>query len=145
MREVLVYAMMEKFKNTPLELDNTMPKELYTIVENKWHHFLNVEEKKRETILAQVMPKLTRGKISKENKKHGKFFSPKYMEFNILQKKIEDVVNKSTKLWKLIYGLTTVKKGKEEPFEGRKNGEEEESEKEDETKKEKADTTMEEV
>ena len=26
--------MMEEFKNTPLELDNTMPKDLYEIVEN---------------------------------------------------------------------------------------------------------------
>ena len=32
MLEESVYAMMEKFKNTPLELDDTMPKELYTIV-----------------------------------------------------------------------------------------------------------------
>ena len=39
----LVYAMMTKFKNTPLELDDTMPKELYAIVENKWNHCLNVE------------------------------------------------------------------------------------------------------
>ena len=30
-----MYAMMTEFKNTPLELDNTMPKELYEIVENK--------------------------------------------------------------------------------------------------------------
>ena len=35
MVEESVYAMMEKFKNTPLELDNTMAKDLYTIVENK--------------------------------------------------------------------------------------------------------------
>ncbi len=33
--EESIYTMMAKFKNTPLELDNTMPKELYTIVENK--------------------------------------------------------------------------------------------------------------
>ena len=42
--EELVYAMMSKFKNTPLELDNTMPNELYTIVENKWHYYLNLEK-----------------------------------------------------------------------------------------------------
>ena len=35
--EESLYAMMEKFKTTQLELDNTMPKELYTLVENKWH------------------------------------------------------------------------------------------------------------
>jgi len=33
--EESVYAMMAEFKNTPLELDNTMPKELYEIVEFK--------------------------------------------------------------------------------------------------------------
>ena len=37
MLEKSIYVMMEKFKNTPLGLDNTMAKELYTIVENKWH------------------------------------------------------------------------------------------------------------
>ena len=42
-----------------------MPKELYAIVENKWHHCLNVEKYIRETTLAQVMSKLTRGKINK--------------------------------------------------------------------------------
>ena len=40
--EELVYAMMEKFKNTPFELDNTMPKEVYSLVENKWHYYLNL-------------------------------------------------------------------------------------------------------
>ena len=34
--EEFVYAMMEKFKTTPLELDNTMPKESYSLIENKW-------------------------------------------------------------------------------------------------------------
>ena len=31
--EELIYAVMSKFKNTPLELDNTMPKSLYDIIE----------------------------------------------------------------------------------------------------------------
>ena len=30
-----VYAMMAEYKHTPLELDGTMPKELYKIVEDK--------------------------------------------------------------------------------------------------------------
>ena len=42
--EESIYAMMEKFKNTSLELDNSMPKELYTLVENKWHSCLNLEK-----------------------------------------------------------------------------------------------------
>ena len=39
-----IYAMLAKFKTTPLELDNTMPKELSSIVENKWHYHLNMEK-----------------------------------------------------------------------------------------------------
>ena len=37
--EESIYAMMSKIKNTPLELDNTMPKILYEIIEHKWHYF----------------------------------------------------------------------------------------------------------
>ena len=58
--EESVYAMMEKFKNAPLELDNTMPKDLYTIVENKWHYCLKLEKEIKKSILAQVMPEFAR-------------------------------------------------------------------------------------
>ena len=61
MVEESIYTMMAKFKNTPLELNNTMPKELYSIVENKWHYCLNIEKEIRESTLACVMPKLTKG------------------------------------------------------------------------------------
>lgn len=46
-------------------------------------------------------------------------------------------------MWKLIYGLTTIKEGQEDLFEGRKNEEEEENEKDEEGEKEKEETTME--
>jgi hypothetical protein len=111
-----VYTMMAEFKNTPLELDNTMPRELYEIIENKWHYCLKMEKEIRESTLAQVMPNLSRGQITKANKKHAGKFTPKYRAFSILQNKIEDVVNTSTKIWKLIYGLTTVKDGEEDPL-----------------------------
>ena len=65
-----------------------------------------------------------------------------YMEFSILHNKIEDVVKKSTEIWRLIYGLTMVKEGEADPFEGRKN-EEAGKDKEEETKKKKKDTTIE--
>lgn len=144
MIEESVYAMMEKFKNTPLEFDNTMPKDLYSIVKNKWHYCLHMEKEIRESTLARVMPKLSKGQITQDNKKHGKKISPKYRAFNILQNNIEDVVNKSTKMWKLIYGLTTIKKEEEDPFEGI-NNEEEENDKEQEIEKEKVDNTEEET
>lgn len=135
--EELVYDMMAKFKNTPLELDNAMPKDLYTIVEKKWHYCLKMEKEIRESTLAQVMLELTKGQITKANKKHGSKYAPKYRAFNILQNKIKDVVTKSTQMWKLIYGLTTVKEGEEDPFEEKNNGEDE-----DETEKEKGDNTV---
>ena len=37
------YAMMSKFKNTPLEFSNSIPIGLYDIVEKKWHYCLNLE------------------------------------------------------------------------------------------------------
>ena len=67
------------------------------------------------------MLELTRGKISTTNKKYGGKFAPKYRAFKILQNNNEDVVKKSTQMWKLIYGLNTVKAGEEDPFEGRRN------------------------
>ena len=65
MIEESFYAMMDEFKKTPLQLDNTMPKELYEIVENKWHYCLKMEKEIREFTLAQVMPNLKRGKIKR--------------------------------------------------------------------------------
>ena len=85
-----------------------------------------------------------RGKITKVNKKYGSKFIPKYRAFSILQNNIEDVVKKSTLMWKLIYGLTKIKEGEEGPFEGR-NNEEEGEDKEEEIEKEKEDTTLEET
>ena len=54
--EESMYAIMAEFKNTPLELDNTMSEELYEIIKNKWHYCLKMEKEIRESTLAQVMP-----------------------------------------------------------------------------------------
>ena len=93
------------------------------------------------------MPKLTKGKITKASKKYGNRFSPKYRAFNILQNNIEDVVKKSTLMWKVIYGLQTVKEGQEDPFERKNDGnddeEEDEKEEEGEKEKDKEEVTME--
>ena len=40
-----VYAMLVEYKHTPLELDGSMPKELYKIVEDKWHFFYRWKRK----------------------------------------------------------------------------------------------------
>ena len=45
--EESIYSMMAKFKTTPLELDNTMPKELYSLIENKWHYSINLKREIR--------------------------------------------------------------------------------------------------
>ena len=68
-----------------------------------------MEKEIRETTLARVIPDLTKGQITKENRKHSSNFSPKYKAFCILQNKIEDVVNKSTLLWKSIFNVTNEK------------------------------------
>ena len=76
--------MMEKFNNTHLELDNSMPKELYTLVENRWHYCLNLEKEITESTLANIILELTKGQISKKTKKYGSRFQPKYKAFCIL-------------------------------------------------------------
>ena len=48
-------------------------------------------------------------------------------------------------MWKLIYGLTTVKPREEDPFKGRNDGEDEDDDKEGEIEKEKEDTIVENV
>ena len=83
------------------------------------------------------MPELIKGQITKANKKHGRKFTPKYRAFSILQNNIEDVVKKSTLMWKVIYGLQTIKEGQEDPFEGRNDEDDDEDDKEEEGKKEK--------
>ena len=84
--------MMENFKTTPLELDNTMPKELYSLIENKWHYYLNIEKDIRDYTLANLFLELKKGQIIKKTKKYGSRFQPKYRAFSILQNNIEDVV-----------------------------------------------------
>ena len=98
-----MYIMMTKYKHTRLELDSTMPKELYKIVADKWHFCLQTEKEIRESTLAILLPDLTKGQITKANKRHNNKFSPKNRAFCILQNKIEDVVSECTKLWKSIY------------------------------------------
>ena len=83
--EESIYTIMEKFKTNPPELDNSMPKELSSIVENKWHYCLNMEKEIRESTLARVMPDLTKGQIRMASKKYGRKFAPKYRAFSILQ------------------------------------------------------------
>ena len=83
-----------------------------------------------------MIPELTKGQIKKANKKHGRKFAPKYKAFKILQNQIEDVVQKSTLMWKVIYALQIVKEGEEDPFEGRNDEEEEEKEEKEDKQEE---------
>ena len=50
-----------------------------------------------------MLPDLTKSQIENANKRHNSRFIPKYRAFFILQNKIDEVVRKSTKLWKIIY------------------------------------------
>ena len=101
--EEVVYEMMVEYKHTPLELDGSMPKELYKIVEDKWHFFLQTEKEIRESTLARLLPDLTKSQIVNANKRHNSRFAPKYRAFSILQNNIEEVVRKYSKVWKIIY------------------------------------------
>lgn len=112
-----IYAMMENFKKSPLEIANSMHKSLYERLEQKWHDCLNLEKKITETSLAQVIPELSKAQIAKAIKKYVVRFVSKYRSFSILQNNIEDVVKKSTQMWKITYGLATVKEGEQEPIE----------------------------
>ena len=71
MVEESIYTMMAKFKNTPLELDNSIPKYLYSIIENKWHYSLNMEKEIREYTLDWVMPQLKKGQVTKATRSMG--------------------------------------------------------------------------
>ena len=61
--------MMEKFKKTPLELDNSMPKELSSLVENKWHYFLNLAKQIRESTLENIILDIKNVQIMKKVQK----------------------------------------------------------------------------
>ena len=47
--------------------------------------------------------KLTRSQIENAVKRHNNIFTPKYRAFSILQNKIDEVANKSTRLWKVLH------------------------------------------
>ena len=101
--EESVYAMMTRFKYTPLELDGKLPKELSKIVEDKWHFCLKMEKEMRESTLASILPDLTKEQITKVVKRHNTRFTPKYRAFSIFQNKIEEVVQRTTRSWKNLY------------------------------------------
>lgn len=83
------------------------------------------------------MPDLSKGQITKASKKYARKFVPKYRAFSILQNQIEDVVKKSTQIWKVIYGMSTRLEKDEEPEEEKnEEGEEVESDKEEDVEKE---------
>ena len=76
--EESVYSMMAEYKFTPLELDGRLPKELYKIIEDKWHFCLKIEKEIRESTLARLLPDLTKGQIKNAIKRKNNKFTPKY-------------------------------------------------------------------
>ena len=57
----------------------------------------------RESTLARLLPDLTKDQITNVVKRHNNRFTPKHRAFSILKNKIEDVVTKSTRLWRIVY------------------------------------------
>ena len=78
------------------------------------------------------MPTLNKAQIAKAMKKYAVRFTPKYRAFSILQNDIEDVVKKLTQIWKIIYGLTTIKKGETDPLEVKDDAKEDDDKEEGE-------------
>ena len=76
--------MMVAYKHTPLELDGQLPKELYKIVEVKWHFCLRIEKEIRDSTLARLLPYLTKSQIVNANKRHNNRLTPKYRALSIL-------------------------------------------------------------
>ena len=66
--------------------------------------------------MANLFTKLKKGQIKNIVKKYNHKFKPKERAFLILQKKITELEEKTTKAWKVIYGLATLKPGQEDPF-----------------------------
>lgn len=83
--EESAYAMIETFKMTPIEISNSLPKNLYDRVEQRWKYSLTTETNIRENTLARVMPYLDKSEMTKAIKKYTGRFSPKYQAFHILQ------------------------------------------------------------
>ena len=92
-----------------------MPKSLSDRVEQKWHNYLNLKKQIIETYLSQVILELKKEQIAKAMKKYAVRFVPKYRAFSILQNNIEDAVKKFTQMWKITYGLATVKEEDQSP------------------------------
>ena len=72
-------------------------------MEDKWNFYLNAEKEIRESSLASLLPDLTKSQVVNVVKRHNNIFTPKYRAYSILQNKIEEVVQKSTRLWKMLY------------------------------------------
>ena len=62
-----------------------------------------MEKEMRESTLASVLPNLKKEQISNAVKRHNKRFTPKYRAFVILQNKIEEIVQRTTRSWRNLY------------------------------------------
>ena len=92
-----------------------------------------MEKQIREATLANLFTDLKSGKIKNKVYKYSHKFRPKNREFYILQKKTKEFEEKTTKMWKIIYSLVTLKPIQEDPFKDTDKGdEEEEGQKEEE-------------
>ena len=57
----------------------------------------------RESTLASILPDLTKEQVKNAVKRHNNRFTPKYRAFFILQNKIEEIVQRTTKSWRNLY------------------------------------------
>ena len=102
-----------------------------------------MEKEMRESTLANILSNLTKEQVTQAIKWHNKRFTPKYRAFSILQNKIEEVLQRTTRAQKNLYKKTEDvykekvaakleerRKRREEKTEEEKKAEEEENKKE---------------
>ena len=84
-------------------LRTSISDDLYKIINTKWTNIVSLERDIREQTLRQVMSNLTNKKVKDTFKKIENRHTPRFRTFHILGKKVEDVVQVTTKLWKKFF------------------------------------------
>ena len=85
-----------------------------------------MERQIREATLANLFTNLKSEQIKNKVKKYSHKSRHQYREFYIFQKKTKELEEKTTKIWKIIYSLVTLKPKQEDPFKEIDKGDEEE-------------------
>jgi hypothetical protein len=95
--------MMAKWKYDPNELKVQHPNALLKEVSFRWFNVLKIEKDIREKILKNAMPHLTKVELKDAMEKHENRKTPRLECFDILEYKVEEVVQSTINMWKTFY------------------------------------------